>query len=360
MRQIESEITVIMYYPSLGAEGPSDAVFDQWFTHAHKRLTEWHNTIRQSINLTEKIEFYELMFHVQMLRLNRSSPRRPDPTRDMHKKALKSSIALIKEFAVIDQMGKLFYLWHATYCIIESGTCLLALALIGMESRGQEPTHMWGEDVKIMMRYIEVFPSLLWKISRRWSSVAQHASVLETLSNSVSEKLQQWSNGEMVLGADIYAFKQKLNRVSLFSPVPSEAEPAIEEHVLPQVTSNIEAERASWLSSAHLDIDDHSGTTENEQYAAFEGTGVAMQSYPAFNSSAFQVSTTDAAALDSGWLGPQPDSQYSSLTFPDLFNISSEEALPWGLAGMGFEEIFAGLLQGEVVPLVNDDVFGSR
>ena len=277
---------------------------------------------RQSINLTEKIEFHELMFHIQILRLNRPSPRCPNPTREMRKKALKSAIALIKEFSVIDQLRKLFYLWHAAYCIVESGICLLASVLIGMESTGQDLTHLEGEDVTILMRYIKTFPFLLWKVSRRWSNIAQHAVTLEAIALSVLGVLQRWSSGETIKCSDIYALKEELSQFSLCSPFPLRAPPAADDRLEPM---------------------------GNELYLASEATAAPMAAYPTIDPSDFQVSATEAASFDSSWEGPQSALEHSSLMFPDPVSIDSGDAFAWDFAGINSEEIFAALLEaGEI------------
>ncbi|KAH8691390.1 hypothetical protein BGW36DRAFT_465142 [Talaromyces proteolyticus] len=221
LRQIETEITLAMYHPSIATiDTLWGSSFDQWFTRIHERLKEWHQTIRQNIILTERIEFHELLFQCQILRLNRPSPRFPSPTEEMCRTSFQSSLALIKEFSFLDQKGKLFYLWHAAYYLVESGVCLLASIVSGMEFVGQERTQLGGENITTLITYIPKLPSLLWKVSNRWSDITPHASALESISFTVLEILEQWSVGGTIDGFIFYEIKQKLHKLSVFSPFP--------------------------------------------------------------------------------------------------------------------------------------------
>lgn len=143
---------------------------------------------------------------------------------EMRKKALKASIDLIKEYSTIDRLGKLFYLWHAAHCLVESGICLLASVLSGMECPDRSSSHLRGEDITVLVKYIKTFPVLLWKISRRWPSMAYNASALETVSVSVLEKLQDWATDTLPSNSDLMPLKEKLNQYSRFSPFPSSKE----------------------------------------------------------------------------------------------------------------------------------------
>jgi hypothetical protein len=357
MRQMESEITRGLYFPSTLKESSSDASFDQWSAGMHERLNKWHQMIRQSVSLTEKIEFHELMYHAQILRLNRPSPRCLNPKKEIYKKALKASIALIKEFSIIKQLRKLFNLWHAAHCIIDAGIFLLASILIGIESTEQGHAQLWGEDVTILVRYAKGFPRLLVAISRRWPNIAQHASAIEALSLSVSERLEQWSTGEIAQTSDVHDLKEKLDQFSLVFPLPSEA-PSIPDETISQVSSNTSPDeflRSTYANTqTQLGMDFCQEPIENELQPAFAGTAASTKSYPTFGPSGFQVSTTEPTSYNSGWVETQPTIQEDSLMFQDPYSIDAGDALGWNLAGMDSEQIFAALLEGGEPPLLND------
>ncbi|KUJ13383.1 uncharacterized protein LY89DRAFT_157759 [Mollisia scopiformis] len=58
LRQIETEITLVFYYPSLIRNDElSNITDDEWSTRCHDRLSEWYRITHQSVNLSEKIEF---------------------------------------------------------------------------------------------------------------------------------------------------------------------------------------------------------------------------------------------------------------------------------------------------------------
>ncbi|KEF57713.1 uncharacterized protein A1O9_05631, partial [Exophiala aquamarina CBS 119918] len=194
LRELESEVTRGMYYPTIPFDDiPRDDSFGEWFTRIHQRLENWYQTTHQSINLGEKIEFHELLFQCQIMRLNRPSPRRLTPTQEMRKRALQASIAVLKELGIIERMGKLFNIWHASYFLIEASICILGIVLVGIASREDAPTTLEGEDIPIICRYIQTASVLLRKISRRWPSMGVRASALEAVSRAVVEKLHSWS-----------------------------------------------------------------------------------------------------------------------------------------------------------------------
>ena len=320
-----------MYYPSLASDNLVwSASFDQSFTRMQERLNDWYQTTRQSINLGEKIEFHELLYRCQVLRLNRPSPRCPNPTTEMRKKTLQASIALIKEFSVLDRIGKLFMLWHAAHFIIEAAICLLASVLTEMESAAQDRTHLGGEDVTILTKYIKTFPPLLKKLSRRWPNVEQHASSLDLISLSVLENLDNWSNGGMVWTSEFCALQQRLDQFSPFSAFPSGTQAV---------------------------ADDHHEMPRVELYPAVNGSILPGHSGTIFDSSGFQHATAGSASTNAGWVDPQPPVEHSSLIYEDSYGFNDGDVPSWDFSGIDFEEIFAALLDGGE-PLMLNDVVG--
>jgi hypothetical protein len=215
-----------LYYPSwIPEDSLPHASFSELLASLQKRLSEWRDTARDNLTLREKLEFHELHYQMQVLRLNRPSTRCPDPTSEMRKKALGACTSVIRELSVIERLGKLFYLWHAAHSIVEAAICLFASVLTGVEL-GPDTTHLMREDVGICTRYIQAAPILLWKIARRWTDVAQHASTLEAVSTKTLKILQRWSDGNSIDQSDVHELRQKLNQISLFSPSPPGASPA--------------------------------------------------------------------------------------------------------------------------------------
>lgn len=306
-----------MYYPSLPVSAsPSDVHFSQWFTRVHERLRQWHRKTHESVHLREKIEFHEVHYQLQMLRLNRPSPRCPDPTPEMQKEALKSSIAIIREYSIIERLGKLFYLFHAAICLVEAGICLLALVLVGMEEAVRGHTYLATEDVAILQKYMQTFTSLLWKISRRWPSIAQHASILEAMSVSIVKYLQQWLNGESMPSSSLYSLHQQLDELSQFSPFP--LKPQATQDAMPRIIES----------------------------SVSDGTNLSGDLYQTFDPPQFPLQGTGAASVDRAWA--TNNDAYSALINPPSFD--GADMLAWEFPGMSSEEIFAALhLDGEAL-----------
>ena len=292
-----------MYHPSSIIEHAFlDPVFQQWFPRTKQRLNDWYQMTRQDVNLGEKIEFHELHFQLQRLRLNKTSPRCPSPTVEMQKEALKASVSLIKEYSLIDRLGKLFYLWHAANVLVESGISLLASILTGIEFRNQTSTHLAGEDVATLEKYIRILPSLLWKISRRWPNIEQHATTLDDLSSLTLAKLKHWSNGNSIESSDLYLLKRRLREISEFSLFPLE-----EQHL---VVATDEIGSSGMMSGLEI-----------------------------------QHSVASVRPDNSSWPDTLPETDISSLAFPDHIEFGGMDEL-WFCSGLNSEEIFTALLDG--------------
>ena len=321
-----------MYYPTLLTQDlPWNNSFEEWFAHVHRRLDMWHQTTRQSINLLERIEFYELLFQSQILRLNRPSPRFPHPSLQMRKKALQASIALIKEFSAVDRVGKLFNIWHAAYYVVEAGICLMATILTGMISPGQVHSHLEGEEIPILAKYVKTFPSLLGKISRRWPKIAAHASALNEISLAVTEKLQQWSSGATLLGSDLYGLQEMLVQFSKFSPIPSATQMAVGGE-----TTNV---------------------TIVEPYPVIDVNTLPLENGLVLETTGFQAMGTSSAPALVDWAGPYSAAQDGTSVYSDPYGFNGADTLTWDFAGMDSEEILAALLDGE--PLIPDGITDS-
>lgn len=254
LRQMEAEIMRRLYYPTLSSttlysepltaedlyvnSDPPTTALDVWQADIRARLAAWQQATRESVTLSEKLEFAEILYHMQRLRLSRPSPRIPAPTAAMRQECLAAAVAVLREFDVITRLGKLFYIWHAAHCVIEAAICLLALVLVGSETMCPSESTSGSEDnentlspsdVPTLTRHLKMFPGILWKIARRWPVVAHHASALEGIALAVVEKLQQWSGfsgpatTSITTADDTASLKQKLKDMSLFCPFPMDA-----------------------------------------------------------------------------------------------------------------------------------------
>jgi hypothetical protein len=266
----------------------------------------------------------------------------------MREKSFKSSIALLKDFTTIYRRGKLFNLWHAAYHIIESGICLLASVLTGMESSDQDRTRLEGEDITIVTKCIKTFPFLLWGVSRRWPAIGKHASALETISRSVLEKLQQWSSGKQIESTEFQELKERLNQVSLFSPFPLEEQVQARGFDFPQVVGYGTTQEVSPFIYT-----DTIPSTGIELPPVTENTTGPMNAYHGFDSAGFKVPLTDAVSFNPGWEVPQALPLQGASISPE-YSSAEMDAMNWGIGGMGSEEIVLALLAGGDLELPND------
>lgn len=321
LREIESKITLGLYYPVFELESSDrENSFFPWQAQIQIQLGDWYQTIRQSVNLTEKIEFHELLYQIQILRLNRPTPRCPVPTEKMRKTAIKASISLIREYGILDRLGKMFMLWHAAHCLVESGVYLLTSILIDMESLNQDRKQVCGEDISIVDRYVKTLPSLIWKVAGRWPSVSTYASTLEAISASVLKSLKQWSDKDDSWIQDSASLKEKLGQLTLFSPTSSQA------------PTNLLLQPA--------EIDHHGPSNIVSRLPSYSNSGL--------NSVNHQTSTIDAlnSTLTSDWLNVQSNLDQDFPTFQESSILDYNDPMTWDFSGIDSEEIFAAFLDG--------------
>jgi hypothetical protein len=322
LREIESDINLGLYYPYLteGVDGFS-ASFESWYLHMQQRLEEWYQAIRRSVNLTEKIEFHELLFQIQVLRLNRPSLRCPAPTLEMRKKATRASTALIREFSILERLGKMFMLWHAAHCTIEAGVYLLSAILADMDVTSQDRRKVGEEDVHILIRYVKTFPSLARRISRQWSSFVPHATKVEALADSVLETLQQWSSRQDLSTVQLDNLRGQVNAL-MFPVAPSDDR------------SIATTGPASMPSSA----------TSLQQTIA--GPIQFMNSAgPDLDLSSTRITEPCSTAnFQPAWPHNEASFDQNLTLLPDAFSIDYGDPFALDFSGLSSEEIFAALL----------------
>jgi hypothetical protein len=314
LREIECDITVGLYYPLLGSD--TAVPFQSWYDSTQERLDAWYQTVKQSVTLTEKIEFHELLFQIQVLRLNRPSPRCGRPSSAMRKKGLKSCITLIKEFHVLDRLGKMFMLWHAAHCIVEAGVYLLAFILQSIETADRRQQHLDGEEISILVRYVTHFKGLLSNLSRRWPSVGEHASALSGMSASVLSLLDQWSDRDGPSSGDCAALLQELqDKWNMISTVPT-----------PDEYSRYPQEGGSYDQSIHARnlANGADGPTLN---------AIPLQHHEMVGSSSLNWATDNSTIFDSSF--PAAAESYA---------LNYNDPMAWDFSGLDSEEIFAAML----------------
>ncbi|KIH87806.1 hypothetical protein SPBR_04710 [Sporothrix brasiliensis 5110] len=306
LRQMEGEILSRLYYSGWSSSSSDD--LDTWHADIRARLSAWHQATRQSVALAETLEFADILFHMQRLRLSRPSPRRPCLSPALQSECLAASVAVLRAFDVIARLGKLFYIWHAAHCVVE------AAIYTGVVKK---------DDVPILTRHLKTFPGNLWKVARRWPAITHHAAALEAISQAVVDRLQrQWvthTTPEADMAETVAALKQKLKDMSLFSPFPEDA-----------TTAALEAITDTPPLSASTSA---STSTDVNMTAPFDANWALPPLSPG---QMLPVQSLSTASVSSN-TAVDPGSNAATM--------DDDSILDWDFAGVGFEEIFAALIQ---------------
>lgn len=318
LREIESEITVAMYYPSLGLEDMLwNASFDQWFVRTAKRLDEWYQTTRENVCIGEKLEYHEMHYYAQVLRLNRSSPRCPRPTGEMQMQASRACVTLIRGFGVFEHTGRLYVLWYAQHYLYDAGLCLLALVLgeleaVNVNRQQHSGMNTLGESIATLLSCIKTCSDLLRKIARRWPRVLGHARAFEDISKAVLDELELWSTeGRTRQGHELDEVKQRLNLLSQFPPLP----PSPSEPLRPSVQTVLD-------EAPNMNVEHFPGGVTFSEPLQTENMPTSQQ-------------TQDRRHQAPVVMEPYPD---------PFLTDGDEAAIEWDFAGLGGDEIFAALL----------------
>jgi hypothetical protein len=342
-----------MYYPHIVHDfSVADENFLGWYDDIHQRLEKWYGSFKshEPTDLASKIEFYEIMYQAQVFRLNRSSPRCPNPTLEMRRRATIASIALIREYALMQQVGKFFYIWHGIHYLVEYGVSLLELILSGMEHSGQIETHLDGLNITTLTGTIRTVPHLLRKVSNRWPDIRRHASAIEEITTLVHQKLNERAKGHSVNATDadltMQQMRHRLNRFLLFS-TPSATEASTMSNFDQTPRNDIFSVQipAAEMYSAIYEL----STTQNNIIGGIE----YMQSQTANPQMASVQSETASIMppLETGW---SPNQHFNPIyDQSDLFG-NPDSIGSGGNADWNFEEIFEAFLEGRETLLPSD------
>jgi hypothetical protein len=268
----------------------------------------------------------------------------------MRRKATNAAIALIREYAQMQRLGKFFYIWHGIHYLVEYGVSLLELILSGLEYAGQTETHLDGLDITSLTRTIRTVPQLLRKVSSRWPDIRRYASAIEEITTPVHQKLNEWAMGHSVNVTDTdlatQQTRRKLNRFLLFSTPSATEAPTMSNFGETSRTNDFSvaaAEAYSTICDPSLSQRDIIGDTE---YTLSQTANLQMAS--------IQSGTAPIISpLDTGWSPNQhfnPAYDQSEL-YADSGSIGSggSDGLFCDMAGVNFEEIFEAFLEGRDV-----------
>lgn len=248
----------------------------------------------------------------------------------MQRRALQAAIALIEDFHLSDSTGKLFWLWHAAYFIIEAGVCLMASVLAELETEAAFPgsSHLNPENANTVLCCMQKIPLMLQKVSRRWAKVAHHASALETVSHLVMTQWTQWSDGNTFWNAEIHTIREKLANLSLFSPFSASSIP---------LTARRETAPAA---------------TVLPNYVPNFPTG----STPSIQPVAAQYPSMRDPATNLDQMLPLWDYDPTTQNSGEPYGFMANEAFMWDFSGLQDDEILAAMLEGSEELLLDDTV----
>lgn len=269
---MSADINLAMHYPNISHEGGiSKDSFPNWFKQIHNRLDHWFHSIKQDIDMSSKIEFYEIHYRTQIFSLNTSTPRCPAPTIDMRRKALKSALMLINDLQIMHRLGKLFNILAWSHWIVEFGLGLLETVCTGLEFIGKCETHLDNIDMEILAKTIHSVPVLLQQLSVRYPPLQESASHLESLSAPVLQCLEIYGSGDFSRHVLEPSLKLKLRQLLLHS-LSTDAS-----HELPAEEGQFN--ELTFVSDSSMDIPRASPQEQDmsQQQLLLQGPGIIQQ-----------------------------------------------------------------------------------
>ncbi|OKL62197.1 hypothetical protein UA08_02324 [Talaromyces atroroseus] len=195
-RQLEAEITLGM----LHAEncGDSRIAAPEWLNDARARAESWREML-DCHQFACRIEFRYLMYNYQRMRLNRLSPRLPNPSNAMRRECMVAGIFNASEYCRFSQQGSFFY-WHfCCWHFFEIGIVLVEGTHTGLDLIWRHQESFLDPTIAVqILRLMHAIPMVLNKMLHRWPQVKQMILELERLFNPALRRLDQFVAGETV------------------------------------------------------------------------------------------------------------------------------------------------------------------
>ncbi|KAL5342335.1 hypothetical protein BJX70DRAFT_317164 [Aspergillus crustosus] len=211
-RQLESEITMGLFYPeSSGASIAAPA----WLEDVRTRTKIWRERL-ESQAFASKVEFREVMFQYQRLRLSRVSPRFPVPSFSMRRECIAAATFLVAHYCRVMRRGGFFYWHHCCWHLFEIGIVLAEIANAGLDLIWQgHDSFLQPNDAGEIASAMRSIPMVLRSMKHRWPQVEGVALETEQIFDPILIRLDKWITGEItppLLDAHTYATKMYLFR----------------------------------------------------------------------------------------------------------------------------------------------------
>ncbi|EPE34766.1 hypothetical protein GLAREA_10461 [Glarea lozoyensis ATCC 20868] len=341
IRQLEAEITSKMYYPhTISDIQTSNEKFQDWFTTMHSRLDKWANGLQSETANT--IEFHAIMYHFAVFRLNRPSPRCPEPTLDMRKRALDSILKLGNEYELQARHGRMFYVFHAAHYLVELGISLLESVMSALEFSEFGPTHVDGIDVTVIKRTVHIISSLLRNIIKRWPAIQNQLTAFDNASGPVLSDLEEWVNGNRLTRSQYTAKRQQFSQFLL--PRILQTRPDVDYNAQNPLTPN--ANDKFLLIPTSLTVDQES-SVEHQPANQLIPSIIYTLNQPTEQTFSFNPTDNNPLnmALNSNQFSLFATDQ--SQEVPNLGVVTGDESLYNGVLGIDSDLIFAALLGGQ-------------
>ncbi|KAL4790826.1 hypothetical protein BDV19DRAFT_393678 [Aspergillus venezuelensis] len=191
-RQLESEITMGLFdLESCGAEISTPG----WLEDVRARTKRWRKQL-ESQAFASKVEFREVMFQYQRLRLSRPTPRVPVPSFSMRRESIAAGTFLAAHYNRVMRQGGFFYWHHASWHLFEIGIVLAEAANSGLDL-------MWRRQRSFLEpnRAVEItdalrsIPIILRWMKHRWPQIEVAAVEADQIFVAVLNRLERWING---------------------------------------------------------------------------------------------------------------------------------------------------------------------
>ncbi|KAL4809418.1 hypothetical protein BDV18DRAFT_157173 [Aspergillus unguis] len=190
-RQLETEITMGLFHPE---SCDSRIARSSWLEDVRARIKLWRERLELE-HFAAKVEFREVMFQFQCLRLSRPSPRFPMPGTEMRRECITAATALVAHYDRVMKTGGFFYWYHACWHLFEIGVVLVDTANFALDLvwRGKD-SFLRGETGDIVQS-LRCIPVILRSMRYRWTQVEAVVVELEQTIDPVLDRLDKWING---------------------------------------------------------------------------------------------------------------------------------------------------------------------